>query len=73
MSLSVHTMDMIFVRVSAGVSVHQHLVIWILGGLLIIVPGTFKVQGLIDFFRTAPRQKPYFTQVRYMLHCDTDP
>ena len=34
------------------------------------IPGTFKVQGLIDFFRTAPRQKPYSTQVRYMSHCD---
>ena len=35
-----------------------------------VIPGTFKVQGLIDFFRTAPRQKPYSTQVRYISHCD---
>ena len=34
------------------------------------IPGTFKVQGLIDFFRTTPRQKPYSTQVRYVSHCD---
>ena len=28
------------------------------------------VQGLSDFFKTALRQKPYATQVRYMSHCD---
>jgi hypothetical protein len=28
------------------------------------------VQGLSDFFKTAPRQKPYFTQVRDMSHHD---
>ena len=34
--------------------------------LFATIPRTFKVQGLIDFFHTAPRQKPYSTQVRYM-------
>jgi hypothetical protein len=34
------------------------------------IPGTFKVQGLSDFFRRALRQKPDSTQVRYMSPCD---
>ena len=35
--LSIHTKYMISMWVSVGVSIHQHLVIWILGGLLIVV------------------------------------
>ena len=37
MRLSVHTKDMISVRASVGVSIHQDLVIWILGVLPIVI------------------------------------
>jgi hypothetical protein len=32
----------------------------------LVIPGTFVVKGLIDFFRSPLRQKPYFMQVHYV-------
>jgi hypothetical protein len=36
----------------------------------LVIPGTFVVKGLIDFFRSPLRQKPYFMQVHYTSRCD---